>query len=602
VRQPRDRVPTRGPRAHGICRAAHTGDYIRRVSEHSSTSPQVDDTPGRAAGSVLAVLAAAQFVMTLDSSVMNVSIVTVAEDVGSDITGIQTAITAYTLVMASLMITGGKVGQILGPRRAFMIGGVIYGLGSITTAASQNLTMLLVGWSLLEGVGAALILPAIVALVASNVAPADRPRAYGLVTASAAIAVAAGPLIGGAFTTYLSWRWVFVGEVLVLTVVLVAGRSMASPPPDCTVAIDRLGTVLSAAGLAAFVFGVLRAGVWGLVTPTPDAPVLLGVSAAFWLMLGGGLLLWVFLLWEQHLADRGGEPLVDPEMLANPRLRVALTVFFFQFLLQAGMFYLISLYLTVALGLSAVDTGVRLMPLSITLIAGAVGVPRFAPHTSPRRVIRLGLVSLVGALALLIALLGQYGDEAWVVTVPLLLAGFGIGALASQLGNVAVASVPTSRSGEVGGLQNTATNLGASIATALSGAVLVAGLTAAFITGIRDDPAVPDSVVAAAEVQLASGAPFVSDQQLSAGLTAAELDPAVAAAIVSSNADARVRALQAALGVLTLLGLVAFVPTRRLPTEQPGDPDADDPDADDPDSGGAGVGDGPDGSEQPAPV
>ena len=165
--------------------------------------------------------------MTLDSSVMNVSIATVAEDIGTTVTGIQTAITLYTLVMATLMITGGKIGQIIGRKRAFAIGCVIYGVGSFTTALAPNLTVLIIGWSLLEGIGAALIMPAIVALVASNFATADRPRAYGLVAAAGAIAVAAGPLIGGLLTTYASWRWVFAGEVLIVAVILALTRRMA---------------------------------------------------------------------------------------------------------------------------------------------------------------------------------------------------------------------------------------------------------------------------------------------------------------------------------------------------------------------------------------
>ena len=168
--------------------------------------------------------------MTLDSSVMNVSIATVAEDVGTTITGIQTAITLYTLVMAMLMIPGGKVGSLIGRKRAFAIGCVIYGVGSFTTALAPNLTVLILGWSVLEGVGAALILPAIVALVAGNVPPEGRPRAYGLIMAAGAIAVAVGPLIGGIATTYFSWRWVFVGEVVVVLVILVLARGIQDAP------------------------------------------------------------------------------------------------------------------------------------------------------------------------------------------------------------------------------------------------------------------------------------------------------------------------------------------------------------------------------------
>src|SRR6516164_1402992 len=214
------------------------------------------------AGTVLLTLAAAQFLMTLDSSVMNVSIATVAKDVGTTVTGIQTAITFYTLVMASLMITGGKLGQILGRKRAFGIGCVIYGCGSFITAISGSLTVLIVGRSVLEGVGAALILPAIVALVASNFEPAARPRAYGLVASAGAIAVAAGPLIGGLFTTYASWRWVFVGEVLIVLAILAVGRRMVDTPPGERPKLDLVGTGLSALGLALIVFGILKAGSW----------------------------------------------------------------------------------------------------------------------------------------------------------------------------------------------------------------------------------------------------------------------------------------------------------------------------------------------------
>src|SRR5215813_11286659 len=201
---------------------------------------------------VLATLAAGQFLMTLDTSVMNVAIATVAQDVGTTVTGIQTAITLYTLVMATLMITGGKVGEILGRKRAFALGCAIYGVGSFTTSLAQNLAWLMIGWSLLEGIGAALIMPAIVALVASNFARPDRPKAYGLVAAAGAIAVAAGPLIGGLMTTYASWRWVFAGEVLIVFMILAFTRRMADTPADRAVRLDLVGTALSAIGLGLF--------------------------------------------------------------------------------------------------------------------------------------------------------------------------------------------------------------------------------------------------------------------------------------------------------------------------------------------------------------
>lgn len=324
---------------------------------------------------VLVALAAGQFLMALDSSVMNVSIATVAEDVGTTVTGIQGAITAYTLVMAMFMIPGGKVGALIGRKRAFMIGCFIYGCGSLTTALAPNLPVLLLGWSFLEGIGAALILPAIVALVASNFATERRPAAYGLVTAAGAVAIAVGPLIGGVATTYFSWRWVFAGEVVMVFGILVLARRIADAPVGERPRIDLVGTVLSALGLGIFVYGVLRSDEWGWFQPKPDAPSWLGVSLVVWLMLAGLLLVWLFLSWETHMVKRRKEPLIDPAMLHNRQLSGGLTMFFFQYLVQMGVFFVVPLYLSVALGLSALMTGARILPLSVTLMAAAVLIP-----------------------------------------------------------------------------------------------------------------------------------------------------------------------------------------------------------------------------------
>ena len=521
-----------------------------------------------AAGIVLLTLASAQFLMTLDSSVMNVSIATVAKDVGTTVTGIQTAITFYTLVMASLMITGGKLGQILGRKRAFAIGCVIYGCGSLITALSPNLAVLMLGWSVLEGVGAALIMPAIVALVATNFARPQRPRAYGLVASAGAIAVAAGPLIGGLFTTYASWRWVFAGEVLVVLVILGLTRRMADTPAEKGIRLDLVGTVLSALGLALSVYGILRAGTWGFVQPKEGAPQWLGLSPVIWLVLSGGVVLRVFMWWELHRVRRGEAALVDPEMLRNRTLRGGLTSFLFQYLLQAGLFFAVPLFLSVALGLSAVATGVRLLPLSITLLLAAAGVPRVFPNASPRRVVQIGFLALFAGIVILIALLNvSAGPE--IITWPMLLAGLGVGALASQLGAVTVSAVPDEQSGEVGGVQNTVTNLGASIGTALSGAVLIAALTSSFLAGVQHNPDVPKSVASQAQVQLSGGAPFMSDKDLQAALTKAGVTGKTADAIVTENANARIDGLRSSLSVLALIALIALFTSRRIPAQQP---------------------------------
>ncbi|MGW3357174.1 MFS transporter [Streptomyces bungoensis] len=528
--------------------------------------------PG-AARLVLLTLAAGQFLMALDSSVMNVSIATVADDVGTTVTGIQGAITAYTLVMAMCMIPGGKVGALIGRRRAFMIGCVVYGCGSLTTALAPNLPVLLLGWAFLEGVGAALILPAIVALVAGNFPTERRATAYGLIAAAGAVAIALGPLIGGVATTYFAWRWVFAGEVLVVLGILALARRIADAPSRGRPRIDVAGAVLSALGLGTFVYGVLRSDEWGWFKPKPGAPSGLGISLVVWLTLAGLLLLWLFLRWESRLAERHGEPLVDPSLWGNKQLTGGLTMFFFQYLLQMGVFFVAPLYLSVALGLSALTTGARLLPLSVTLLAAAVLIPRFLPDVSPRRVVRLGfLAMLAGAVALMAALDANAGAE--IVTVPLLLVGLGMGALASQLGSVTVSAVPERQSAEVGGVQNAVTNLGASIGTALAGSMMIAALTSSFLTSVEQNPAVPAAAKAKATTELQSGVAFLSDTQLKTALEEAGMSPEGVQATLSANAEARLDGLRAALATLAFAAVIALFFTHRIPTTQPRSPQA----------------------------
>ncbi len=518
---------------------------------------------------VLFTLASGQFLMTLDSSVMNVSIATVAKDVGTTVTGIQGAITAYTLVMACLMITGAKVGAIIGRKRAFAIGCVIYGCGSLTTALAPSLPVLLLGWSFLEGVGAALILPAIVALVAGNFPTERRPAAYGLVAAAGAIAVAVGPLIGGFFTTYFSWRWVFAGEVVVVLAILLLTRRIADAPAEEHPRLDIVGTVLSALGLGLLVFGVLRSSEWGWIQPKAEGPSWAGLSPTVWLILAGLFVIWIFSRWEVRRVSRGEEPLVRPGMLRNRQLSGGLIMFFFQYLVQAGLFFVVPLFLSVCLGLSALATGARLLPLSVTLLLAAVGIPRFLPNVSPRLVVRSGLLALLaGTVVLLAALDADAGPE--IVFVPMLLIGLGIGALASQLGAVTVSAVPDDESPEVGGVQNTMTNLGASMGTALAGSIMIAAVASSFLANIQGSPAIPSEVKSQAQVELAGSVAFVSDADLEAALDETGATSETTDAALDAYRDARIDGLRAALAILAALAIAALFFTQRIPTTQPG--------------------------------
>jgi len=279
--------------------------------------------------------------------------------------------------------------------------------------------------------------------------------------------------------------------------------------------------------------------------------------------------MWLFFRWEDRLMQRGQEPLVDPTLLKNRELSGGLTMFFFQYLIQMGVFFIVPLYLSVALGLSALATGVRILPLSLTLLLAAVGIPRLFPKASPRAVVRIGLLAMiVGAVVLMVTLDISSGAE--VTTVPLLLVGLGMGALASQLGAVVVSAVPQERSAEIGGVQNTVTNLGASIGTALAGSVMIAVLTSSFLTNVQESPAIPADVKNQATTQLSGGVPFVSDAQLQSALDEAGADTELAQAALDANSDAQIDGLKAALAILVLTGLIGLIFVRRLPTAQPG--------------------------------
>jgi Na+/melibiose symporter-like transporter len=288
-----------------------------------------------------------------------------------------------------------------------------------------------------------------------------------------------------------------------------------------------------------------------------------------WLLLGGGVTLALLLRWEGLRIGRGEGALQNPKLLRNIQMRSGVLAFLFMFLVQAGTFFVVPLFLSVALGLSAMETGVRLLPLSLTLLLFAAGIPKLLPDANPRRVVNAGFLLIFSGLVLLVALL-DIGAGPEVVTGPLLLVGSGLGAMASQLGSVTVSAVPDEQSGEVGGVQNTGTQLGASIGTALAGAILISALTASFFSGIQNNPAVPDSVAANAQTELATGVPFVSDKDLQKALDEANVPPETAKAVTEENAQARVAGLRSALAVLALISLLALLFTRGIPTVQPG--------------------------------
>lgn len=528
-------------------------------------------TAGTASGAVLGLLAVTQFLMAVDSSVMNVSISALVEDLDTTVTAIQGVITAYTLVMAATMITGAKVGDLLGRRRALRVGLVVYACGSALTAVAPNVVVLLIGWSILEGLGAALIMPTLVALIAGNFTGQARATAYGVLAAAAAVAVAAGPIIGGFVTAYFSWRWVFAAEVLIAGGLLMGTRIIADVPAEKRPQFDLVGAGLSALGLGMLVFGVLQSSTWGWFTPRvpdgPDAtPQLAGISAVTWLVLGGLLVLWLFVSWLRHRVDKGQEPLVDPALFDNKQLTGGLIELLFQYLVMMGVFFTMPLFLSLVLGLDAFETGLRMLPLSLALVVTAPAVPKLFPHVGPRRIVQIGLLAMLVSTVLLAARFEE-GAGASVTTLPFILLGVGMGALASQLGNIVVSAVPVERGGEAGGLQYTAQNLGASLGTALVGAVVIASLGTLLLQGIQASPELDAALKEQAAIQIGSGIDFVSAAQVEDALSETGLSTTEQAVILDEYESAQLGALSKGMILLSLFVIVALFFTRRIPAD-----------------------------------
>src|SRR4051794_28351878 len=510
--------------------------------------------------------------MVLDSSVMNVSISQIVDDLDTSVTGVQSAITLYTLVMAAFMLVGAKLGDIWGRDRAFGVGLAVYGLGSAITSISPNLGVLLVGWSLIEGLGAVLVIPAIAALTAANYEGKDRAMAYGLIGGAAGAAVAAGPLIGGWVTTEFSWRWVFVGEVVVVALVLLMrGRIPSAPRAETPPRLDFVGAALSALGLGLIVFAVLQSSTWGWIQPNHPPSISgheitpLGFSVVPFIILAGFALLAAFGAWEERCERLGRDTLLDRALLKISTLRSGLATLATQQLVLMGTFFVLPVYLQVVLGLDAFETGKKLFPMSIAMLIAALGGPRLAGRFAPRRVAQAGLVAIAGAAALLVGTI-SVEPTGWEFALALAIFGVGAGLLISQLGNVIMSSVDPSQSNEAGGLQGTAQNLGASLGTALIGAVLLTALTSGFVAEVDGNPALPNRVQhQLIDAANASGLDVVPVAQVEQSARDAHLGPRKAAAVATSYGDALLDALKRSLGAVAFLALLGLWFTKGLP-------------------------------------
>ncbi len=520
---------------------------------------------------VVALLALAQFVMVLDSTVMNVSISTVVKDLDTTIASMQMAITFYTLTMASFMLLGGKLGDVWGRKRAFLIGSVVYACGSLITGLSANIGMLMFGWSLIEGLGAVLVIPAIAALIATNYKGKDRVVAFAIIGGVSGAAAAAGPLIGGYVTTYLSWRYVFFAEVAIMALVVILSGKIKDAPLVKKAKIDVPSVFLSAGGFFLVIFGMLQSKTWGWVTPraiptingNEIAP--LGISVVAYLILAGIIVLRAFYHRQQKLEANGGSPLLKVSMLSIPRLRSGLSVLASQYMITAAVFFVIPVYLQMTLGYDALKTGLKILPLSAAVIIFSVLGTKLSAKWSPRKIVRTGQVLLItGSIFLLGAV--SIDLKNWLFAVGMFLLGAGLGLLASQLGNVNMSSVGENQTAEVGGLQGVSQNLGASLGTALIGSVLVATLTTAFVGNIQSGN-LPDNIKSYVQTNSQAGVAIVPVSEVTTYTTSLGMPASQVQEITNDYADSQITALKQSLFAVVFLSVMTLLFSRNIPSK-----------------------------------
>jgi EmrB/QacA subfamily drug resistance transporter len=502
----------------------------------------------------LGVLSLAQFLMVLDQAVMNVSISQLVEDFDTTVTTIQGVITFYALTMAALMITGGKLGDRWGRKRAFSIGLIIYGFGSALTAISQTVPSLLLGWSILEGIGAALVLPALVSMVATAYKGADRAIAYGVLGGVAGAGIAVGPILGGWVTTNFTWRYVFVGEVVVVLIILATLGFLASTPKaDPAPEVDWVGSALSATGLGLFVYGILQASTWGWISNV-DSPVTpFGLALTPFVVGAGLVVLGFFWRWSERRTRLGLDPLFRLGLMKVAPFVGGLRMFLAQNLILMGIFFALPLYLQVVQGLDALDTGLRMLPISVVMFITSFVGAALSKKFTPQQIVRVGLLVLLVAVAVLMETIEPTLDGT-MFTVSMSLLGLGMGLLASQLGNVIQSAVTNEDRSEAGGLQYTAQQLGSALGTALIGAIVIGALATTFTSQVANDPRISDSVSEEIGTSLNGSVAFVPSQDLADGLADEAVTDDEAVAIVEAYEEGQIEALR--FGLLAALAIV----------------------------------------------
>lgn len=516
------------------------------------------------------MMALGTFVVVLDNTIMNVSISALVADLETTVSGVQAAIALNALMMAAFVLMGGKLADIIGMRKTFLMGAILYISGSLLASFSNNLTVFILGWCAIQGFGAAMMLPNVNTIIRANVRGKARTQAYGLMAGINGLATAVGPLIGGFLTTYFSWRWAFRLEVGILAFVLVMSNVIPKDKlPKKVPKLDKGGVVWQSAAMVLMVLGTLLIANYGLFFAKQPFVVFglefapLGLSIVPFLFGGAILCLIKFVSHEDRVVKSGRNPLVDLQLFTNKLFTKGLNIRFMQVALIAGTTFAVPLFLQVTYGLSAFETGLILLGLTAGLLITALGGAKKGLQFSPKQKIEWGL--LVSILGLLI--IGAYmliGDAPMGMIPGLFVYGLGLGLIASQIVNLIMSSVPPRQTAEGSGITSTLETLGSSVGTALVGTVLVVAITAGATRLVDQSPVFTPEEKTTISQNMATSVEAVSTSVVEENIQ--ENGPKEAE-IVRIYEQARINGFIITIGIMAFTALVAYMLARRLPTE-----------------------------------
>ena len=493
------------------------------------------------------LLAMAMFVLVVDTSIMNVSISAVVQDLDTTVSGVQGAIALEALVSAAFILIGSKIGDLYGRKRAYVLGLLGYAIGAAAMTVAQNLIAVVLFWAIIGGIGASLLLPAMQSLIHGNFEGAAQKQVYALVGAAAAIAAAVGPLLGGFITTFLSWRIAFLLELVIIIVVLSGIRLVHDVPYTGSRAVDIVGAFLSIVGMGGIVLGIL---VW-----QEGGEYVLAILAGGAIALAG-LAYWLIRRKRQEKAT-----LIDPDLFRSKHFQLGISQQMMQQIALGGLMIALPIYLQMVLEYNAMEAGLSIAPLSLSMFAVALLAGRRAGRRRASTIVRIGFLLLTVGIGVLIPIVPR-ADSGWYLLVPLVIAGSGLGLLVSQLNNYTLAPISEERVSEAAGVNSAAGSFGLSFGLAFAGAIMLATLSITFTALAQDSTVLPPSDKERVAVALEEDAELMTNTQLIQILE--DEPPEIQAEIIRINTEARPLALQVALLVPIIAGLLGLLNSFRM--------------------------------------